>query len=126
MKRIKITISGRVQGVGFRPAIYRYALQEKLKGFVLNTNDGVVVEVEGKNENINSFLKKIKTQSPKLSRISRISVKEIESKFDKKFIIKKAYQIKKLRWIFHPIFQFVTIAVKSFLMRMTVGICIRL
>jgi len=90
MKRIKITISGRVQGVGFRPAIYRYALQEKLKGFVLNTNDGVVVEVEGKNENLNSFLKKIKTQSPKLSRISRISVKEIESKFDKKFIIKKS------------------------------------
>ena len=43
-KQIKIT--GLVQGVGFRPFIYRLAHQHQIKGWVENRNDGVLIEVE--------------------------------------------------------------------------------
>ncbi|MFH0948568.1 MAG: carbamoyltransferase HypF [Elusimicrobiota bacterium] len=96
MKRYKITVSGRVQGVGFRPTIYRYALSEKLAGFVSNTAEGVIIEVEGSEKNIKNFLRKLKSQSPRQSKIAKISVKKIpfcmmrSPEADKKFSIKKS------------------------------------
>ncbi|MDO8733949.1 MAG: carbamoyltransferase HypF, partial [Elusimicrobiota bacterium] len=90
MKRYKITVSGRVQGVGFRPTVYRYALSEKLAGFVSNTAEGVFIEVEGAEKNIKNFLRKMKLHPPRQSRIAKISVKKIPPKFKKKFIIKKS------------------------------------
>ena len=47
-KRIRINISGRVQGVGFRPTVYRYAKEENLTGWIYNTSEGIKIEVEGK------------------------------------------------------------------------------
>jgi len=90
MKRYKITVSGRVQGVGFRPTVYRYALSEKLAGFVSNTAEGVFIEVEGAERNIKNFLRKLKSQPPRQSKITKILVKKIPPKFEKKFIIKKS------------------------------------
>ena len=90
MKRYKITVSGRVQGVGFRPTVYRYALSEKLVGFVSNTAEGVFIEVEGAEKNIKIFLRKLKLQPPSQSRITKISTEKIPPKFEKKFIIKKS------------------------------------
>lgn len=46
-KRLRITVKGVVQGVGFRPHVYRLAAGMGLKGYVINTSGGVVVEVEG-------------------------------------------------------------------------------
>ncbi|HAX61222.1 MAG TPA: carbamoyltransferase HypF [Elusimicrobia bacterium] len=90
MKRYKITVSGRVQGVGFRPTVYRYAISEKLAGFVSNTAEGVFIEVEGDKKNIKNFLRKLKLRPPRQSKITKISVKKILPKFEKKFIIKKS------------------------------------
>ncbi|MFA5779452.1 MAG: carbamoyltransferase HypF [Elusimicrobiota bacterium] len=90
MKRYKITVAGRVQGVGFRPTVYRYALSEKLVGFVSNTAEGVFIEVEGAEKNIKNFLRKLKLQPPQQSKITKIVVKKIPLKFEKKFIIKKS------------------------------------
>lgn len=90
MKRYKITVSGRVQGVGFRPTVYRHALSEKLAGSVSNTAEGVFIEVEGAEKNIKNFLRKLKSQPPSQSKITKISVKKIPPKFEKKFIIKKS------------------------------------
>ena len=47
IKRIRYLFTGAVQGVGFRPFIYRMAAQLSLTGFVQNTTEGVIVEVEG-------------------------------------------------------------------------------
>jgi len=47
MKRIRLAITGVVQGVGFRPAVYRLATEMGLNGYVLNNSRGVVIEVEG-------------------------------------------------------------------------------
>jgi len=45
--RARIIVRGIVQGVGFRPFIYRLANDHELKGWVLNSTEGVVIEVEG-------------------------------------------------------------------------------
>lgn len=89
-KRFRIEIKGKVQGVGFRPKIYRYAKARNLKGFVFNSSKGVLIEVEGEEEEIEEFLKNIKNSPPPLSEIKNISVWEIEIKNDREFRILKS------------------------------------
>ena len=59
IKRISIKITGIVQGVGFRPTVYRYAVDRNLSGFVKNTSQGVFIEVEGSESSINSFIENL-------------------------------------------------------------------
>ncbi len=80
-------ISGIVQGVGFRPFIYRLAKKYNLFGEVLNTEYGVLVHVEGDKNNINLFCKNIEKEKPPLSLITDISSCSAEIKNFKKFII---------------------------------------
>ncbi len=70
--RMKIEIIGAVQGVGFRPFVYRLAKEIGLKGFIINTPEGVRIEVEG--ENLEEFLKLLQTQKPPLAHIYSLSV----------------------------------------------------
>ncbi|MDD5687290.1 MAG: carbamoyltransferase HypF [Elusimicrobia bacterium] len=90
MERYKIIVSGRVQGVGFRPTVYRYAVQENLAGFVINTSEGVIIEVEGNKLSIKIFLGKLKNTPPIQARITKITLKKIILQYDKKFVIKKS------------------------------------
>ena len=55
MIRKHFAISGTVQGVGFRPFIYRIATENNLSGWVLNDSRGVTIEVEGDSERIAAF-----------------------------------------------------------------------
>ena len=57
--RLKIIIQGAVQGVGFRPFIYRLARELNLKGWVNNSAAGVFIEVEGSETNLKKFLSRI-------------------------------------------------------------------
>ncbi|WP_236618618.1 acylphosphatase [Lebetimonas sp. JH292] len=59
--RIRYKINGIVQGVGFRPTVYKIAKKLNLRGYVLNSSDGVIVEIEG--ENIDKFIDVLKTKS---------------------------------------------------------------
>jgi hydrogenase maturation protein HypF len=68
--RLKITINGIVQGVGFRPFIYNLAKAMDLKGIVYNDNYGVIVEAEGPGEKLKRFLLKIETDKPERSSIT--------------------------------------------------------
>ena len=70
--RAKVTIKGIVQGVGFRPFVYQLAKEKGLGGYVLNTSEGVDIEVEGEQENIESFFEEIQIQKPPLARISSV------------------------------------------------------
>lgn len=63
-RRLRATIRGAVQGVGFRPFVYRLATDLQLRGFVTNTSHGVVVEVEGSRERIDVFLPRIDAEKP--------------------------------------------------------------
>ena len=87
MVRRFIIIKGIVQGVGFRPFIYKIALDNNLYGNVYNTSKGVYVDVEGKEENIKNFICDIKYKAPVLSYIESIYVE------DKKFIGYKEFKI---------------------------------
>ena len=53
--RLKIIVRGAVQGVGFRPFVYRLATELKLNGWVLNSTQGVFIEVEGDKKNPRRF-----------------------------------------------------------------------
>jgi hydrogenase maturation protein HypF len=62
--RVRARITGRVQGVGFRPTVYRYATQFGLAGFVCNDAQGVTVEVEGDDWQIAAFFKELEGHPP--------------------------------------------------------------
>lgn len=64
-KRILITIQGRVQGVGFRPFVYRLAHAFGLPGSIRNTSTGVVIDIQGMPEKIEEFQKTLLDQKPK-------------------------------------------------------------
>jgi len=76
MKRVRLFISGDVQGVSYRYRSSRKARELGLRGFVRNLYDGrVEVVVEGDNKEINEFLNFCKN-SPGFSQVSRIEIKE--------------------------------------------------
>ena len=66
-QRLRITLRGAVQGVGFRPFVYRLATEMSLTGWVLNSSAGLVVEVEGPTEQLILFEKRIERERPKAS-----------------------------------------------------------
>lgn len=76
-KRVSVTISGRVQGVGFRPTVYRHAANLGVSGFVKNAPSGVIVEAEGDSGSVSDFLEKLRNEPPGRAVIERIEVKEI-------------------------------------------------
>ncbi|MGH4139935.1 carbamoyltransferase HypF [Clostridium sp.] len=76
MKRYFIVVKGIVQGVGFRPFIYKLALEFKLSGFVNNNSEGVYIDVEGHKENISNFIRDISIKLPPLAKIYEINITE--------------------------------------------------
>ena len=72
----KIHIQGLVQGVGFRPFIYRLATQNGLNGWVANRNDGVVVMVRARANQVEELVSQIRAYAPEASRIRSIDWQE--------------------------------------------------
>ena len=66
--RRQIAVSGIVQGVGFRPYIYRLASERQLKGNICNTPAGVVIEIQGPPETVQDFVDRIAPEAPAGSR----------------------------------------------------------
>ncbi len=69
MKRLRISIRGAVQGVGFRPFVYRLARDLHLAGWVNNSPQGVFIEVEGEQASLHNFLVRIPRERPPRSSI---------------------------------------------------------
>jgi len=74
MPRSRVLVTGVVQGVGFRPFVYRLALDRGLGGWVLNRPDGVVVEVEGPEPAVRGFLAALEAEAPASARIRGVVV----------------------------------------------------
>ena len=66
-QRLRVTLRGAVQGVGFRPFVYRLATEMGLTGWVLNSSAGLVVEVEGAPDELRRFEQRIESERPKPS-----------------------------------------------------------
>jgi hydrogenase maturation protein HypF len=69
MQRWKWIITGGVQGVGFRPFVYKAALHARVSGRVLNTPEGVLIEVQGAQEQLGLFEDTFQATIPPLARI---------------------------------------------------------
>lgn len=89
IERLQVKVTGVVQGVGFRPYVYRLAQQAELAGWVKNDSAGVYIEVEGHKQQLNQFLRLIKLEKPPLADIEKISTKAITPLGEVAFLIKE-------------------------------------
>lgn len=87
MERFSVKISGIVQGVGFRPFLYREAMRLHIRGFARNTSYGVYAEIEGESKNCGAFIAAIRTEAPPLSRVIGVEASPMEPKGEEAFAI---------------------------------------
>ncbi|MCW3063208.1 MAG: hypF, partial [Solirubrobacterales bacterium] len=76
-RRIRARVEGTVQGVGFRPFVYRLAGELGLAGWVLNDERGVLLEVEGDAATIEDFVVRLAAEAPPLATVERVAVEEL-------------------------------------------------
>jgi len=74
---VRARVEGTVQGVGFRPHVYRLSRELELGGFVLNDHRGVVVEVEGAAGVVDLFLERLAAEAPPLAQVERVRAREL-------------------------------------------------
>ena len=78
LSRRRLLVDGIVQGVGFRPFVYNLARGENLAGFVTNTSEGVVIEVQGPNETLDRFAARLTGEAPPLADIVSVAAEGME------------------------------------------------
>ena len=82
-----IHIDGLVQGVGFRPFVYRLAKEENLTGWVENTNENISILVSGEENNLNLFISRLKSEHPRAATISHVQQKIVSAEAHETFTI---------------------------------------
>jgi hydrogenase maturation protein HypF len=88
--RLKISIRGAVQGVGFRPFVFRLATELGLAGWVNNSPQGVFIEVEGPRAALEQFLLRLDAEKPPRSFIQSLEVSWLDTIGYKKFKIRES------------------------------------
>jgi hydrogenase maturation protein HypF len=78
MPRLRVTIHGAVQGVGFRPFVYRLATDMALHGWVKNSPQGVFIEAEGAKDTLDEFLLRLERERPPISFIQSLEYSVLE------------------------------------------------
>lgn len=100
MQRLAIHIKGIVQGVGFRPFVYKLAHQYQLVGWVMNNSQGVEIEVEGTSQEVSAFLAELKISAPPLAIVQEVAVTCCSLSGETEFIIRpSAEQNEKTAWV---------------------------
>ncbi|MBD3160729.1 MAG: carbamoyltransferase HypF, partial [Candidatus Eisenbacteria bacterium] len=92
-----LRVRGIVQGVGFRPFLYRIARSRGLTGFVLNDDQGVLLDVEGDGDALEGLEQTIRADAPPLSRISGIETRELPLRGSERFEIRESPHAKRRR-----------------------------
>jgi hydrogenase maturation protein HypF len=100
LKTYKINISGVVQGVGFRPFIYKIAIQNNFNGTVINTTEGVTIKVNSPDKRmVDKFISDIRLHKPPAAVIENITVEEIpritfnDFKIEKSIVTEEKFQL---------------------------------
>jgi hydrogenase maturation protein HypF len=86
-RRVAVRVEGVVQGVGFRPAVFRLAEELGMAGFVRNDSRGVELEVEGAPEDLERFLAALTEHAPPLARIDALRVRDVAARGERGFSI---------------------------------------
>lgn len=82
-----VEVRGRIQGVGFRPFLYRLAIESAVSGWVKNCTEGVKLHIEGSEENLSIYIKSIVSKAPAAARIQSIESEQATIKHLSNFII---------------------------------------
>jgi hydrogenase maturation protein HypF len=90
--RKRFHVHGIVQGVGFRPHVYRLARRVQLAGFVCNTPDGVLIEVEGPDAAVSGFLEDLVQHPPALAEIAHIARSDLQPLGETEFVIRESVE----------------------------------
>ena len=85
--RVRLDLTGAIQGVGFRPFIHRLASTERLGGFVRNTGDGVSIEVEGAPPALERFLTRLDKEMPPRAVVFKCNRAQISPRGDSRFVV---------------------------------------
>ena len=100
--RRQIEVSGIVQGVGFRPYVYRLAAGGRLAGTICNTTSGVTIEVQGPVEAVDNFVQRLPADAPPLARITSVDVHDIPCNGDRDFRIVHSQNKDEVRTLISP------------------------
>ena len=92
-KALLITVTGLVQGVGFRPFIYRMAKKYDLAGWVKNTNENVLLRIQGTEESVDGFLRSLRNEAPPASAIDEVTVEPADLQESENFIILESHNV---------------------------------
>jgi len=77
-QRLRVTIRGAVQGVGFRPFVYRLARAAELTGWIRNSSEGVYLEAEGAPARLENFLLRLQRERPPRSFIQSLEASYLD------------------------------------------------
>jgi hydrogenase maturation protein HypF len=86
----RVRVTGAVQGVGFRPFVYRLAHEHGLAGYVLNDEHGVLLEVEGDAEALERFMIRLEREPPPLAAVQTVAVEPIPVRGAQRFRIEES------------------------------------
>lgn len=78
-QRLRVRVEGTVQGVGFRPFVYRVANELGLAGWVLNDSRGVLIEAEGPSVALDDLLDRLRTGAPPLALVRKVTGEPLEA-----------------------------------------------
>ncbi len=94
MEAKEIRVRGIVQGVGFRPFVFRIAKKYELKGWALNSSSSVIIHIEGESENIKKFLDSLRREKPAPAIIDDIYIENAKLEGFENFEIRESVEIK--------------------------------
>ena len=100
--RREIRVSGIVQGVGFRPYVFRLATELDLSGTISNTSAGVTIEIQGPPEPVENFLLRLPQEAPTLARITGVAVRELPCNGNREFQILASHAGEPVRTLISP------------------------
>jgi hydrogenase maturation protein HypF len=89
-RRARVRVTGTVQGVGFRPYVYRLAGELSLGGYVLNDAHGVLIEIEGAGPQVDRFLARLPSDAPPLAVVERVVSEEMAPSGEDAFAIRES------------------------------------
>ena len=97
-----IEVSGVVQGVGFRPHVYRLATERHLAGQIRNTPAGVDIEIQGESDVVEDFIARLSSEAPPLSCITDLHLRDLPSNGDARFVIVESARGAKVQTLISP------------------------
>ena len=90
ISRRQIHIGGIVQGVGFRPFVFKLAQELGLQGYVLNSSTGVTIEVEGADPKLECFVHRLRSDAPPLAQIEDVVIQTLAPAGYSSFVIRES------------------------------------